>query len=105
MIKIQTGQIFWIGKEEIYDKKKGKRKLRFAITQPNVMIENRLETLEYDLLEDNISLIKQLRLNVGDYIELTYQDCGRCFYHTGENGENVPKFYTNKEVININVIK
>jgi hypothetical protein len=102
MIKIQTGQVYWIGSPETYDKKNNKQKVRFAMTQPNAVISGRLEHVEYDLLEENINLINELRIGIGDYLEVQYQDVGRVYHHPSD--EN-PKFYQNKDVRKIRVIK
>lgn len=104
MIKIQTGQVCWIGDTEVYDKKNGKKKTRFALTQANIMVEGRLETIEYDLLDDNINLLADLRIGIGDYIEVSYQDLGRVYHYTDESRNSKPKFYQNKHVIDIKVI-
>ena len=104
MIRVATGQICFIGEDEVYDKRKDKHKVRLAITTKNVFHPTRIEYIEFDLLNDNINLIDDMQLAVGDFVELQYQDIGRMYSYVDDSGEEQKRFHQNKDCFKITVL-
>ena len=100
MIKVQTGQIHWIGEEETFGKVIKRKKIRMVLSQGNVLMD-RIEYIVYDFIDDKMDLIKDLWLSVGNNVEVQYQDIGRLYYRD-ENP--VPEIHNNKEIIKIEII-
>lgn len=95
MIYKTSGQVNHITDPEVYCKE-GKQKVIIVLTEPNSLVQNRVEYIPYDLLDENMSLLDELDICVGDHIEIDFEQRGRKW-----NGKNGITFFHNNEIITI----
>jgi len=98
MILIARGQINFIGQIEKFDK--GRRsKIIVALTQENTDKKNQLEYIPYELLDDKVNWVEQHFLEVGDYLEIAFEQRGRKY--VPDNNPQKPIFYLSNEMLEI----
>lgn len=96
---IATGQISHISDITPYNKK-GDNLISVVITQPNSVLNKRLEFIKIDFMKENVFLVEDKGLSVGDSVEIVFQIVGRKI--TTDDGK--VKFYQNLQGLNINYL-
>ena len=91
----------FIGKPKVFSTKDGREKIEISLSIGNKQIDNRTEYIPFDVIGNNMSIINDLKIAVGDMIEVEFELRGRKWVNPSTSE---PKFYLSLECLKIIVI-